>query len=115
MSDIRAVAYGRRIRAIFGRAAELITVEQAGVGRDYRALLAPMTNAEAAVYFDANESVGLTKPSLSAWFEGEDVPGAAGAPLVGDIFTRDRRLWTVRKTQIFRKGDRALLVLALCD
>ena len=115
MSDTRAVAYGRRIRAIFARSAEAITVERAGVGRDRRALLAPMNNAEAAVYFDANESVGLIKPSLSAWFEGEDVPGGAGPPLIGDIFTRDGRLWTVRKVQIFRKGNRALLVLALCD
>lgn len=115
MADKRAVAYGRRIRAIFARSAESVTVERAGEFSDRRALLAPMSSAEVAVYFDANEAVGLIKPSLSAWFEGADVPGAAGPPLIGDIFTRHGRLWTVRKTQIFQHGDSALLVLALCD
>jgi len=64
-----------------------------------------------ATYFDANESVGLQKPALSLYLDG----GQTDPPLVNDVYFRDGRLWTVRKTQLFRLGDTPLLILALCD
>ena len=70
------------------------------------------TGPTAGTYFDANESVGLLRPALSPVHGRRAVP-TRRAP--NDVFFRDGRLWTVRKTQFFRLGDTPLLLLALCD
>ncbi len=100
-----------RVSAGFGRFGEGVTVERAGVGRDRRGVFAPLDLSASSVYFDANEAVGLVRPGLLFYLDGAD----ADPPLVGDIFTRDGRLWTVRKTQTFRLGNTPLLVVAVCD
>ena len=110
MADAKAAAYGRRIRALFAGSAEGFTLERAGDTTGRRAFFAPMDNGTTSVYFDANEAVGLLKPGLMMWVEGD-----GDSPLEGDIFVRNRRLWTVRKVQVFRQGNTSLLYLALCD
>ena len=100
-----------RVSAGFGRFGETVTVERAGIGRDRRGVFAPLDLSAASVYFDANEAVGLVRPGLLFYLDGAD----ADPPLMGDIFTRDGRLWTVRKTQTFRLGDTPLVVEAVCD
>ena len=110
MADAKAIAYGRRIRAMFAGSAEGFTLERAGDGSGRRGFFAPMDNGTTSVYFDANEAVGLVKPALMGWLEGD-----GEAPQEGDIFTRDGRLWTVRKVQAFRQGGTVLVYLMLCD
>ena len=100
-----------RVSAGFGRFGEAVTTERAGVGRDRRGMFAPLDLSASSVYFDANEAVGLVRPGLLFYLDGADTD----PPLSGDIFTRDGRLWTVRKTQTFRLGDTPLLVVAVCD
>ena len=110
MADAKAVAYGRRLGTLFAGSAEGFTLERAGETSGRRAFFAPMDNGTTSVYFDANEAVGLTKPALMGGLE-----GSGDAPLEGDIFTRDGRLWTVRKVQAFRQGGTVLVYLMLCD
>lgn len=100
----------RPVADAFAKYGEDFTLERAGhhVGR--RGLMVPMSNSDTAVYFDANESVGLVKPALSLYLQGTE-----DAPLVGDIFTRADRLWTVRKTWPFVVNNVVVVYLALCD
>ena len=100
-----------RVSAGFGRFGETVTTERAGIGRERQGVFAPLDLSAASVYFDANEAVGLVRPGLLMYLNGAD----ADPPLAGDIFTRDGRLWTVRKVQTFRLGDTPLLVVAVCD
>jgi len=111
MSDGQAQGHLRRIVALFGRHGEAFTLTRAGASRTLLGLFAPMDGQTVGTYFDANESVGLLKPALSLYIDG----GQTDPPLVNDVYTRDGRLWTVRKTQVFRLGDTPLLILALCD
>ena len=100
-----------RVSAGFGRFGEAVTTERVGALRERQGVFAPLDLSASAVYFDANEAVGLVRPGLLLYLDGAD----ADPPLVGDIFTRDGRLWTVRKTQTFRLGNTPLLVMAVCD
>lgn len=104
-------ARARRVSALFVRHGEAFTLIRAGASLPGRGLFAPMDGATAGTYFDANESVGLLRPALSLYLDG----ALADPPVTGDVFFRDGRLWTVRKTQMFRLGDTPLLILALCD
>jgi len=109
-------AHGRRVSALFARCGEAFTLIRSGVNRAGRGLFAPMDGATTGTYFDANESVGLLRPALSLYLDGSPT-GTFGAdpPVAGDVFFRDGRLWTIRKTQFFRLGETPLLILALCD
>ncbi len=104
-------AHARRVSALFARYGEAFTLIRAGANRPGLGLFAPMDGQTAGTYFDANESVGLLRPALSLYGDG----GQPDPPLPGDVFFRDGRLWTVRKTHLFRLGSAPLLVLALCD
>ncbi len=101
----------RRVSALFARYGESFTLVRAGANHPACGLFAPMDGQTAGTYFDANESVGLLRPALSLYMDG----AAPDPPLVNDVFFRDGRLWTVRKTQFFRLGSAPLLLLALCD
>ena len=116
MTDWPDRARSRRVSALFARYGEAFTLIRAGVNLPRRGLFAPMDGQTVGTYFDANESVGLLRPALSLYEDGSP-GGASGAdpPAAGDIFFRDGRLWTVRKTQFFRLGAAPLLILALCD
>ncbi len=100
-----------RVSAGFERFGEAVMTERAGAARTRRGVFAPLDLSASSVYFDANEAVGLVRPGLLLYLDGAD----ADPPLAGDIFTRDGRLWTVRKVQAFRLGDTPLLVVAVCD
>lgn len=111
MSDALAQARLRRVAALFGRYGEAATLVRGGVNRSLTVLCAPLDPATAGTYFDANESVGLLRPALSLYLDAAQ----PNPPLADDVFFRDGRLWTVRKTQTFRLGNTPLLILALCD
>ncbi len=104
-------AHGRRVSALFARTGELFTLIRASRNRPAVGLFAPMDGQTSGTYFDSNEAVGLLRPALVLYADGAQ----PDPPLAGDIFFRDGRLWTVRKTHVFRLGDLPLLILALCD
>ena len=108
--------HGRRVSALFARHGEAFTLIRSGVNQPRVGLFAPMDGATAGTYFDANELVGLLRPALSLYLDGSP-SSASGAdpPVAGDVFFRDGRLWTIRKTQFFRLGETPLLIQALCD
>lgn len=109
MTDLLAVSRARRVSALFTRYGETFTLIRSGVNRPGLGLFAPLDAGETGTYFDGNETVGLLRPALSLYADGADPPA------LNDLFYRDGRLWTVRKTQIFRLVSTPLLVLALCD
>lgn len=111
MSDRQAQAHGRRIGALLAREGETISLLRSGVTRLVPALAAPMDGATTGTYFDANESVGLLRPALTLYVNGAE----PDPPALNDVFFRDGRQWTVRKTFVFREGAAPLLLLALCD
>lgn len=111
MTDLLAVSRARRVSALFARYGETFTLLRAGVNYPGVGLFAPLDAGATGTYFDGNETVGLLRPALSLYADGAD----PNAPAAGDLFYRDGRQWTVRKTQIFRWVSTPLLVLALCD
>ena len=111
MTDLLAVSRGRRVSALFTRYGETFTLTRAGVSRTCLGVFAPLDAGATGTYFDGNESVGLLRPALSLYSDGSD----PDPPATNDLFYRDGRLWTVRKTQIFRLVSTPLLVLSLCD
>lgn len=111
MSDLLALSRARRVSALFARYGETYTLTRAGVSRSRRGVFAPLDGPATGTYFDGNESVGLLRPALSLYSDGAD----PDPPAVNDLFFRDGRLWTIRKTQSFRLVSTPLLVLALCD
>lgn len=111
MSDWQEGARQRRVAALMTRYGESLTLVRAGVNLPLQGLCAPMDGGTAGTYFDANESVGLLRPALSLYVDGVQ----ANQPTANDVFFRDGRLWTVRKTVTFRLGDTPMLLLALCD
>lgn len=104
-------ARARRVSALFAGAGEDFLLIRSGENRPHRGLFAPLDGPTAGTYFDANESVGLLRPALSLYLDG----ASSDPPVAGDVFFRDGRLWTVRKTHFFRLGNAPLLILALCD
>lgn len=111
MTDFAEAAHARRVTALFARYGEAFTLVRAGANHSCQGLFAAMDGPTTGTYFDANESVGLQKPALSVYLDG----ALPDPPQLNDAFFRDGRLWTVRKTQFFREGNTALLMLALCD
>ncbi len=84
---------------------------RASRSRPSRGLFAPMDGSTTGIYFDSNEAVGLLRPAQVLYTDGAQ----AEPPLTGDVYFRDGRLWTVRKTQVFRLSGLPILVLSLCD
>ena len=111
MTDVLAAARTRRVSALFDSYGETWTRLRAGDSRTQLGVFGPMDGPTLGVYFDGNESVALLHPALALYADGAD----PDPPAAGDLFYRDGRLWTVRKTQVFRWGSTPLLVLALCD
>lgn len=111
MTDLLAVSRARRVSALFTRYGETFTLIRSGVNRPSLGLFAPLEAGATGTYFDGNETVGLSRPALSLYADGS----GPDPPALNDLFYRDGRLWTVRKTQIFRLVSTPLLVLALCD
>ena len=96
--------------AAFAQYGEDYILIRGGVNLPHRGLFAPMDNATTGVYFDANEEVGLLKPAQLLYMAAPADPAVAG-----DIYTRDGRLWTVRKTYDFRVSGVVIVQLCLCD
>ena len=93
--------------ALYGEDFDLI---RSGETRPHRGLFAPMDNATTSVYFDANESVGLLRPAQVLYMAAPADPAVSG-----DVYFRDGRLWTVRKTYDFRVSGVVIVQLSLCD
>lgn len=111
MIDRLAAARARRVSALFRYYGESWIRLRAGERRTFSGVFAPLDGPTLGVYFDGNESVALLHPALALYVDGAD----PDLPAAGDVFYRDGRLWTIRKTQVFRWGDTPLLALALCD
>ena len=111
MTDVLALARARRVSALFARYGETFTRIRAGVSVSQIGLFTPMDGPTLGTYFDGNESVGLLRPALSLYADGAQ----ADPPAANDVFFRDGRLWTIRKTYVFRLVNTPLLILALCD
>ena len=111
MTKQTAIARAARVAALFAWHGEGFTLIRAGASRAAVGVFAPMDLQTLGLYFDGNESVGLQRPALSLYAEG----GSGSDPAASDLFYRDGRLYTVRRTHIFRFADTPLLVLALCD
>ncbi len=111
MTDVLTVSRARRVSALFVRYGETFTLTRSGVNRSCLGVFVPLDAGTTGTYFDGNETVGLLRPALSLYTDGAD----PNPPALNDLFYRDGRLWTVRKTQIFRLVSTPLLVLALCD
>ena len=111
MTDLPADARARRVSALFARYGETWTRIRAGVNHSQLGLFTPMDGQTLGTYFDGNESVGLLRPALALYSDGADTD----PPAANDLFYQDGRLWTIRKTQVFRLGNTPLLILALCD
>lgn len=111
MTDVLAAARARRVSALFSRYGETWTRIRAGISHSQLGLFTPMDGQTLGTYFDGNESVGLLRPALALYSDGAD----PDPPAANDLFYRDGRLWTIRKTQVFRLVSTPLLILALCD
>jgi hypothetical protein len=111
MTDVLAQARARRVTALFTRYGETFTLTTAEVNRSQIGLFTPMDGPTLGTYFDGNESVGLLRPALSLYSDGAQTD----PPAANDVFSRDGRLWTIRKTYIFRLVNTPVLILALCD
>ena len=111
MIDRLTAARAHRVSALFQIYGENWTRIRAGINRTQNGVFAPLDGPTLGVYFDGNESVALLHPALALYTDGAD----PDPPAADDVFYRDGRLWTIRKTQIFRWGSTPLLVLALCD
>ena len=111
MTNLLAAARAQRISVLFVRYGEPLTLIRAGVSRDRMGIFALLDGPVTGTYFDGNESVGLLRPAFSLYTDGTD----PDLPAVNDLFFRDGRLLTVRKTHIFRLSGTPLLALALCD
>ena len=99
------------IAHLFATYGETIDLIRAGAGTNITVLFAPLDNSSQGIYFDANEQVGLLKPAGMFYQD-----GAASFPAnANDVFFRDGRLWTVRKTQSFRIANTVAVLVALCD
>ena len=110
MTDL-LTSRARRVSALFARYGEAFALLRSGVSRPCLSVFAPLDGPASGTYFDGNETVGLLRPALSLYADGAD----PDPPALNDLFYRDGRLWTVRKTQIFRLVNTPVLVLALCD
>ena len=111
MTDTLAAARARRVSALFARYGEAVSVTFSGASRTYLGVFAPMDGQTIGAYFDGNESVGLAHPALMFYADGAD----PNPPVANSLFNRDGRLWTIRKTHLFRLVNTPMLVLALCD
>lgn len=111
MTDFLAAARVRRVSALFVSYGETWTRLRAGISRSQLGLFTPMDSPAVGTYFDGNESVGLLHPALALYTDGAD----SDPPVADDLFYRDGRLWTIRKTQVFRLVSTPALILALCD
>ena len=111
MTDVLAAACARRVSALFASYGEAWTRIRAGISHPQLGLFTPMDEPTLGTYFDGNESVGLLRPALALYTDGAD----PDPPVATDLFYRDGRLWTIRKTQVFRLVGTPALILALCD
>ena len=111
MTDVLAAAHARRVSALFRSYGETWTRIRAGISHSQLGLFTPMDGPTLSTYFDGNEAVGLVHPALALYSDGAD----PDPPAANDLFYRDGRLWTIRKTQVFRLVSTPVLILALCD
>ena len=109
MADARGTAYKERLAALVGLYGEAVTLIRSGENKPQVAFITPMADQYVNTFYDANEAVGLIRPTLTLYLVNGEVPVA------GDVFFRDGRLFTVRKAHLYRVRDVVVLILALAD
>jgi len=110
MSDARGTAYQARLSTLISLFGEALTLVRGGVDNATVAIVDPANTAITGTFYDANEAVGLLKPSLTLYV------GSAGyTPQADDVFFRDSRLYTVRKLFFYRIVDVIVFTLVHCD
>ena len=109
MADARGTAYKERLAALVALYGETFTRIRSGVSQDAAAFITPIGDQYVNTFYDANEAVGLIRPTLTLHLVDGEVP------LAGDIFFRDGRLFTVCKAHLYRVRDVVVLILALAD
>ena len=110
MADARGMAYKERLAALVALYGETFTRIRSGVSQDAAAFITPIGDQYVNTFYDANEAVGLIRPTLTLYLVGDSDP-----PVAGDVFFRDGRLFTVRKAHLYRVRDVVVLILALAD
>ena len=110
MPDARGLAYQQRVATLLKLYGEPFSLVTSGSGVDRVAVMTPIGDQYINTFYDANEAVGLVRPTLTVYLAGNMT-----APLVNDVFFRDSRLWTVRKVHAWRVVDVIVFYLALCD
>ena len=110
MADARGTAYQERLGALVALYGEAFTLIRSGVSQDRQAFITPIGDQYVNTFYDANEAVGLIRPTLTLYLVGSSDP-----PAPGDVFFRDGRLFTVRKAHLYRVRDVVVLILALAD
>ena len=111
MPDLLAAARGKRVSALLVRYGETYTATRSGNSRSRIGLFMPMDSVTLGTYFDGNESVGLVHPALTLYSDGADTD----PPAANDLFLRDGRTFTIRKTFVVRLVTTPMLIIALCD
>lgn len=109
MADARGTAYKERLAALVSLYGEAVTLIRSGENKPQVAFITPIGDQYVNTFYDANEAVGLIRPTLTLYLVGGEIPVA------GDVFFRDGRLFTVRKTHLYRVVDVVVLIMALCD
>ena len=110
MADARGTAYQERLTALVALYGEAFTLNRAGEDLARTAFITPIGDQYVNTFYDANEAVGLLRPTMTLYLVGNTDP-----PVGGDIFFRDGRLFTIRKTHLYRVADVIVLILALAD
>ena len=110
MADARGTAYQERLSALVALYGEAFTLIRSGVSSDRTAFISPIGDQYINTFYDANEAVGLLRPTLTLYLVGNTDP-----PVSGDVFFRDGRLFTVRKTHLYRVVDVVVVIVALAD
>jgi len=98
------------VLAAFALYGEDFILQRSGVNLPHRGLFGPLDGATTTIYFDANETVGLLRPAQVLYMAAPADPAVSG-----DVYMRDGRLWTVRKTYFFRFSGVVIVQLCLCD
>ena len=110
MADVRGTAYKQRLAALVALYGESVTLIRASREKGPQsAFISPIGDQYVGTFYDSNEAVGLIRPTLTLHLVDGEVP------LSGDIFFRDGRLFTIRKTHLYRVVDVVVLILALAD
>ena len=108
--NARNAGYLKRIGALFARHGEAVTLHNPSADHAVLGLFTVADGPLVAQYFDSSEALDLIRPVLAVYLD-----PTVYVPVVGDTFSRDGRLFTVRRVGLYKECGTALLLAALCD